>query len=237
MKDRPHRLNACELKNKVAGARAGRRLVSCLAALLLVVAFGGFTAAHTVTQPEHPPAPAGEHAQGAEEHAEGEEHGMFAGLMWPVLNFAILAGGLWWFFREPFATYLRDRHQSIRQDLVDAANVKSAAAAQLAELERKLQALPGEIDALRSRGAEEIASEERRIAAAAAAERERLLEQTRREIDVQVRLAKRDLVEHAATLAVQLAGDRLRQQITSADQDRLVTRYAEQVGERTDSTR
>ena len=78
--------------------------------------------------------------------------------------------------------------------------MKAAAAAQLAEIERKLQALPGEIDALRTRGAEEIAAEEQRIAGQAAAERDRLLEQTRREIDLQLRLAKRELVEHAADL-------------------------------------
>ena len=73
---------------------------------------------------------------------------MFSGLLWPTVNFAILAGGLWWFLKDPVATYLRDRHTSIRKDLVEAASVKSTAAAQLDELDRKLKALPGEIDAL-----------------------------------------------------------------------------------------
>ncbi len=157
---------------------------------------------------------------------------MFSALLWPTANFAILFGGLWWFFKEPIASYLRDRHSSIRKDLVEAANVRTAAAAQLVEIERKLQALPAEIDALRRRGAEEIAAEQQRIGVAAAAERERLLEQTRREIEVQIRLAKRELVEHAADLSVQLAADRLRHEITLDDQDRLVTRYLEQVKER-----
>ena len=74
-------------------------------------------------------------------------------------------------------------------------------------IEQKLQALPGELDALRTRGAEEIKAEEQRIAAAAAADRDRLLEQTRREIDLQVRLAKKEILEHAADLSVQLATD------------------------------
>ncbi len=157
---------------------------------------------------------------------------MFSGLLWPTVNFVILAGGLWWFFKDPVATYLRDRHTSIRKELVEAASVKSTAAAQLAEIDRKLQALPGEIDALKKRGVEEIAAEEQRIAAQAAAERDRLLEQTRREIDVQLRLAKRELVEHAANLSVQLAGDRLQQQMTAEDQQRLVDRYVDQVSPR-----
>jgi F-type H+-transporting ATPase subunit b len=189
----------------------------------------------TAPSPQHQaPAPGTRHEQPStgEDHAEGESHGMFSGLLWPTVNFVILAGGLWWFFKDPVATYMRDRHTSIRQDLVEAASVKSAAAAQLAEIDRKLQALPGEIDALKKRGVEEIAAEEQRIAAQAAAERDRLLEQTRREIDVQLRLAKRDLVEHAANLSVQLASDRLKQHMTAEDQQRLVDRYVEQVSPR-----
>ena len=166
-----------------------------------------------------------EHA--TEEHAE--EHSVWAGLLWPTVNFAILVGGLWYFFGTPIASYLRDRHSSIRKDLVEAATIKATAAAQLAEIDKKLQALPGEIDALRTRGAEEIAAEEARIAALATAERERLLEQTRREIEVQLRLAKRELVEHAADLAVQLAGERIQNQITPSDQQRIVDRYVEDV--------
>lgn len=225
-------IKACELKNK------RRRRLTVLAALRVITAaaFLFVAADGFAQQPEHAPpadhaaAPA-EHAQ--EEHGEGEHAGMWAGLLWPTVNFLILFGGLWYFLKEPLAIYLRDRHGAIRKDLVEAAEVKSAAAAQLAEIDRKLAALPGEIEALRTRGAEEIAAEEARISALAVAERERLLEQTRREIDVQLRLAKRDLVEHAANLAVQIAGDRIQGQLTPQDQDRLVERYLENVkGER-----
>ena len=211
-------LNACELKNKVTRRRQLLRLAVFLFAL--------FLAAPAIAQPPHE---GGAVAPG-EEHAEEEEHAsVWAGLLWPTVNFAILFGGLWYFLKTPLANYLRDRHTAIRKELVEAATVTATASAQLADIERKLQALPGEIDALRHRGAEEIASEEARIAGLAAAERERLLEQTRREIDLQVRLAKRELVEHAADLSVQLAADRIQQQITPADQERLVDRYLNDV--------
>jgi F-type H+-transporting ATPase subunit b len=175
-------------------------------------------------QPEHAP----EAGHGQEAHAQ-EEHGMLSALLWPTANFIVLVGGLWWFLKQPIATYLSDRHHSIRKDLVEAANVSAAASAELAEIDRKLRALPGELEALKQRGAEEIAAEEQRIAAAAAAERDRLLEQARREIELQVRLAKRELVEHAAELSVQLASDRIQKTMTPADQDRLVDRYLNQV--------
>ena len=65
----------------------------------------------------------------------------------------------------------------------------------------------------------------------AAADRERLLEQTRREIDLQVRLAKKEILEHAANLSVQLAAERIKKEVTPADQERLVDRYLSQVKE------
>lgn len=145
------------------------------------------------------------------------------------MNFLVLAGALVYFFRAPFHQYLADRHTQVRSDLEAAAEMKRAATAQLAEIDRRIKALPGEIEALKRHGAEEIAAEERRIKAAAEAEHERLLEQTRRELDVRLRVAQRELVEHAANLAIGLATERVKQAVTPADQARLVDRYLEQV--------
>ena len=95
-----------------------------------------------------------------------------------------------------------------------------------------MQALPGELEALRTRGAQEIVAEEERIASAAAADRARLLTQTRREIDARLQAAQRELSDHAATLALQLAEQKLVKDMTAADHDRLVARYVDQVKER-----
>jgi len=188
---------------------------------------------HDVTTPGHvasgqaggEPGPAE-----AAAHAEGEVH---AETIWgPIsraFNSAILFGILYYFLRKPIAAYLSSRDSEIRNDLVTAAEMKRTAAAQLAELEKKMAALPGELESLKARGQEEIAAEEARIAQAAAAERERLIEQTRREIDLQLRIAQRELVEHASNLAVGLATERIKKNITPDDQTRLVDRYLQQV--------
>jgi F-type H+-transporting ATPase subunit b len=164
-----------------------------------------------------------------QEAAHEEEHASSPSLIWPIANFLILCGTLYYFLNKPLSTYLADRHKTIRKDLVDAAELKASAAAQLAQLDQKLQALPGELDALRKRGAEETKAEEARITAAAHAERDRLLDQARREIELQTRLAKREILEHAADLSVQLASERLKHEVTPADHERLVDRYLEQV--------
>ena len=148
-----------------------------------------------------------------------------------LLNFAILVGALVYFLRTPIANYLASRSTQIRQDLVTASEMKATASAQLAEIDRKMQALPAELEALRRQGAEDVKAEQARITQAAADERTRLLEQTRREIDMRLRIARRELTEHAAQLAVQVAETRIRRTITPDDQIRLVDRYASQLQE------
>jgi len=194
-------LAACELKNKLTATLT-------LAGVLLLS-----TVMHA--------AEGGHHDQSIGE--------MILGMGWPVANFIIFVGVIYYFGNGPLKEYLATRSATIRKDLVEAAELKAAATAQLATLEQKLQALPGELATLRTRGAEDIVAEEKRIAAAAEADRERLLDQTRREIDLQVRLAKKDILEHAADLSVQLATERIKKETTPADQDRLVENYLKQV--------
>ena len=89
---------------------------------------------------------------------------------------------------------------------------------------------PAELDALKTRGAEDLIAERARIEQDAQAERQRVLDHTRREIDMRLRVAKRELLEVGANLAVNVASDRIRTSITTDDQTRLVDRYASQIG-------
>lgn len=166
----------------------------------------------------------------AGETQEGAEHdGGVIPVVARLVNFAILIGTLVYLLRSPLATYLNDRGTQIRSDLVNAAEMKQTAAAQLEEIDRRMKALPGELEVLRAQGAQEIAAEEARIRAAAAAERDRLLEQARRDIDQHVKVAERELVNHAADLAVGVAAERIRKTITDDDQKRLADRYVQQL--------
>jgi F-type H+-transporting ATPase subunit b len=190
--------------------------------------------ADTAAPGQHAPAPAGApHAQPQGEHAAAAEGDHAGPSIWSfiakLVNFAILAGTLVYFLRDPLSQYVTQRGQQVRHELVTARELKATATAQLAAIDQRLQALPGELDALRTRGAQETAAEEARIRQAAAAERERLIEQTRRDIDAQLRVARRELMHEASTLAVGVARARLQSSLTPADQLRLVDRYTSQV--------
>jgi F-type H+-transporting ATPase subunit b len=172
-------------------------------------------------QAEHAaPAPQGEHAA-----EEGEHGNPVLDMIARLVNFAILAGTLVYFLKSPIAKHLVDRGAQIRSDLVKASEMRASAATQLAAVEQKMAALPGELDALRETGAEEVAAEEARIRQAAEAERARLLEQARREIDAQLKLAERALLARTADLAVGIAAKRVESTISAEDQARLVDQY------------
>jgi F-type H+-transporting ATPase subunit b len=188
----------------------------------VLVAAAAPSAQHSPSQPAHD-------AQAAAEHAP-EEGGLMKTVA-KLFNFALLVGVLVYFLKAPIAGYLETRGAGIRAGLVAAATVRETATAQLAEIQRKMQSLPGELEALRARGADDLRAEQARIAEAARAERDRVLEQTRREIAMRLGIAKRQLTEDAAELAVGVAEQRIRRSITSEDQLRLVDRYAAQLKE------
>lgn len=190
--------------------------------------------AHDAAAPAAGHGAADQHTTPADAHGAEAGHGETHGeSLWVtlarVLNFAILAGVLYWLGRAPLAAHLAARRAQIRKDLVDAAEMKQTATARLAEIESKLAALPGELAALRTRSAEELEAERTRMRAAAEAERDRLIEQARREIAAQTRTARAQLRAHAASLAVDVAEARLKSTLTPIEQAALVDDYAAQM--------
>ena len=142
-----------------------------------------------------------------------------------IINFAILAGGLYYMLGRTVSDYLRTRSETIRKHLVDAKTLRSEAEGQLAGVRTRLAALPDELRELTARGDEELAAEKIRLANATASERTRVQEQTRREIELTSRLARRDLMLHGVDLSMKLARARIERDITAEDQTRLVDGY------------
>ena len=126
---------ACEKARKLAVAAA---VAFCLAASVPARA----------AQPEPSPAAAGE-----AQHEEAAHGGGIVDVIARLVNFGVLAGTLVYLLRSPIATYLASRHEQIRSDLVNAAEMKRSAATQIEEIDRQMKALPGELDALRAQGA------------------------------------------------------------------------------------
>ncbi len=201
------------------------RLVRAVAFIWLLAAGTWIPTSVAAAQP-HEAAPA--HSEDA---AEGPHEQTLLQTFAKLVNFGIMAGVLVYFLKGPVSVHLASRASHIRQDLVTAKEMRAAATAQLAEIDRRLKTLPAELEALRAQGANDVIAEQERIAQAAVVERERLIDQTRREIEMRLRVARRELTAHAAQLAVQVAESRIRASITPEDQLRLVDRYTAQLKE------
>ncbi len=201
-------------------------------AALAVVALLSFAPA-LHAQPADDHAATATHAtadHGASDHGEAHGESLLVTLA-RVANFAILVGVIYWLARKPLADHLASRGAQIRKDLVDAAEMRTAATERLATIEARLAALPGELDDLRRRGAEELEAEHTRIRTAAEVERDRLVDQARREIAAQTRHARTALRADAAALIVDVADARLRATLTPAEHHALVDDYATRMGD------
>src|SRR5258705_11226338 len=162
-----------------------------LAALAVAAPFGVAQAspmAMAQAQPEHAPAAEAGPAEPAEAAGGG-----WSAVIAKAVNFSILAGALVYFLRVPMMGYLNGRIGKVREDLVTAAETRDAATRQLAAIDAKLAARPAELEALKKRGAEDLAAERVRIEQEAQAERQRLLEHTQRQIEMRLRVAKGEL--------------------------------------------
>ena len=202
-----------------------------LALVALLLAALAIAAPVVRAQAEHAPAAAAtpQHEAQASHEAAAEHDPGWWPTIWKAANFIILVGVLAYFLRTPLMGYLHGRIGKVREDLVAAAQTRETAVRQLGEIQAQLAALPGELEALKARGAEDLAAERVRIEQNAQAERQRVLEHTRREIEMRLRVAKRELLELGATLAVNVATERIKTSITREDQARLVDRYAAQL--------
>ena len=164
---------------------------------------------------------------GSEEHASS-----FWSPVARVVNFSILVGVLVYLLRSPVATYLKNRSEEVHERLASVEVMKASAQERLEALDEQMAALPGELEALRTSGAKEIEAQETRIREETKSEHERLLEQTHRELDFQARLAKGELIRHAADLAVEIAEKKIRGEINNSDQQQLMDQYINQVDHR-----
>jgi F-type H+-transporting ATPase subunit b len=218
------------VRHRSATAVPAARLVT-MVFVLVVAVLAARVDAQTHEKPNAPAAAESGHAAPAAQEAGAEEHGSIWQTVAKLFNFALLVGILVYYLKAPAAAYLAGRSTEIRQALVTAAETRATASADLAEVERRLKSLPAELESLKAQGAEDVIAEKARIAQAATVERQRLLDHTRREIDLRLRIARRELVDLAADLTVASARVRVTQSITPEDQMRLVDRYTAQLNQ------
>jgi F0F1-type ATP synthase membrane subunit b/b' len=141
---------------------------------------------------------------------------------WKFVNLAIFTGAAVYVLSRKINEALLARHESIRQELIDAQNEREQALAKVAEAEALLSSLDDDVRAVREQARKEAESERQRLAASAAREIEKLKQQANREIEMADKVARKTLRRYLAKRSIQFARESIRNQMRPEDDSRLI---------------
>ena len=169
-------------------------------------------------------------AGGGDSHADSAA--VMKDFVWRVINFAILAGIVFWALKKAnLKGSLAERQSQIEKSLREAREARDAAEAKLKEYSEKLAKANQEVEELRAAMLQEAEAEKQRIIAEAKVAAEKIALQAVKSADQEVLKARAELRAEAARLAVELAAGRLSGAVQKADHDRFVQDYLGKVGQ------
>lgn len=149
--------------------------------------------------------------------------------VWAWANFAMLAAGLGYLVAKKGGPWFAARSVAIRKGIAEAEEIHAEAEARAADVDRRLAGLGAEIEALRSHARQEQAAEGERIRQQTAADLARIQEHAAREIDAAGKTARLQLKRYSAQLAMDLAEQKIRRQMTPGIQSALVENFVRDV--------
>ncbi len=142
--------------------------------------------------------------------------------LWKIINFAVLLFILVKFLAKPMKNYFRQRTELIEKSLAEAREAKELAQKALREVEEKLKLKDHEIERIVASARRSGEAERDSLVEQGMQMSEKIKEQARANIELELRNAKTALRAEAAELAVKLAEKRLREKLTEEDQLKLL---------------
>ena len=154
---------------------------------------------------------------------EGAEPNLFKTYFWAIINFLILVGLLVFMMKKmDIKGYFRKRTELIEQSLKEAREAKEFARKALAEVEERLKIKDSEVEEILKAARESGVRETGRLAEEGEKLRARILEQTRNNIDFEVKKAKEAIKQEAVEIAMELAEKKLKGKLTKDEQMKLL---------------
>ncbi len=150
-----------------------------------------------------------------------------------LLNFAVIAGLIFWVARKYLPAAFSARTAAIQKAMQEAQKASEEARRRLAEIESRLMKLDGEIGMMRNAAEKEAATEEARIQAAAQEDARKIVESAQQEIAAAAKAARRELTAYAADLAIGLARKQIH--VDAGTDQALVRNFAGELGAYSDS--
>ncbi len=158
----------------------------------------------------------------------GEEGG--AGKFWfELANLVLLIGVITFFARKPVGQYLADRRTQIAGDLESAEQELAAAEASLGEWSRRETGVDDEMTEIQRAARDAAKREASSMREDAEATAGRIQASAGEAVDSELRRARNDLRRETADRAIERAEELLREQLSDADQDRLVEEFVARI--------
>ena len=163
-----------------------------------------------------------------EEKSEGHKHE----LLFKVINFIILVGGLGYVLRKPLANFFVERSASIRKSLDEGRKALEASQAQLQAVEDKLRRFEEGMASFRAAALDEMKAEREHLRRTTATEMEKMMDSLRVQMEVATKQARLELKLYGAQQAVEMARQMIGQRLDEAGQRRLVAHFVARLEER-----
>jgi F-type H+-transporting ATPase subunit b len=165
----------------------------------------------------------------ASSEGESKSKGWVATDTYKVMNFGVLAIGLFLIMRKPVSQALNSRISGIKEQLSELEEKKQAAEKQLAEYTEKFSSLEQETEKLIEDYIRQGNAAKARIIDEAKKSAEKLEEQARRNIDHEFKQAKLELQQEILEKALEKSEEILKDKITAKDEEKLVDEYLDKV--------
>ncbi len=168
-------------------------------------------------------------AGAAEAASGGGDHSPVMETVWQAVNLVIILGVLIYFGRGPIKAYFASRHATIKNELTEAADLLSQAEHRNSELQRRLVDLNSELEGIREAANARAEDEAEKILADARASAERIRSDAKAAAAQELSRARLELRKEAANIAMDLAAQKLSQNVADSDRDRLMDEFITRV--------
>jgi len=146
-------------------------------------------------------------------------------LIWQIINFLLLLYILYRVLSQPTKNYLGQRRHRIQSSLEESYRAKKEAEESYKEYERKLSLMEKELEEIRESFRKEGEREKNRLIEGAEKEARMIREQAELFISQELKKARASLKEEMINLAIKLAEEIIRRELSKKDQRRLLEEF------------
>jgi F-type H+-transporting ATPase subunit b len=154
--------------------------------------------------------------------SEGEKGGVLSHLLWPTINFAILAITLFIFLKKPLKEFLAKRTETIERTLTEAKQARLLAEKALTEVTLSLKIKREERDWQLDKAKKTGEIERQRLAQEGQEISLRIKETAEKNISAQLQKAKEAIRAEAVFAAMEIAEQNIKAAMTTSQQEKIV---------------